>query len=449
MATLKDPAASARKHAGAMVALDENPGDPEYLVILEEVLWRDGYTVGVREEAFIRLEKADPERLKRVIRQRLPRLGARQWQERLCVLIADRGWVELTPALVSAWSHKIGFVDDMDRVEYVTLVRLHGKDHVVDTVFDLMLSSSKPSEQPLRGRCWDLLIRLGQRDRIVALLADGTVAPDDAMLLDLRAAAVELSLIPSTREEILWIRKLREPERAEFWSQAAGVVASLPPQRRETMELRDLPILVAASVHDPWLFEAGTDELYERVREHVNSTRLHIDPDRFEGFPGAYPQRLPEQRSRLVWGDLAAMVLAVRATEVTEVTEHLFDYADRDLEDETCEYGGIIRLDDQGRFEVVEFPPRFRRHDTEFIASQQMLDAGYTAVFHFHFHAQKYRNGRYACPGIGDLNYADNLRPNCLVFTFVDRDTFNVDYYRYDRVIVDLGEVTRVGNGTS
>jgi hypothetical protein len=29
------------------------------------------------------------------------------------------------------------------------------------------------------------------------------------------------------------------------------------------------------------------------------------------------------------------------------------------------------------------------------------------------------------------------------VLTFIDRDTLNADFYRYGRVIVDLGEVKR------
>ena len=124
-----------------------------------------------------------------------------------------------------------------------------------------------------------------------------------------------------------------------------------------------------------------------------------------------------------------------------EVVSHIFDYADRDRLDKTTEYGGVIGLDSLGRFEVLEFPPKFRRSDNEFIATQEMLDAAYTAVFHFHLHAQKYDNRRHAAPGTGDLFYADNTRANCLVFVFVDRNTMNVDYYRYDRVIVDLGEI--------
>ena len=104
---------------------------------------------------------------------------------------------------------------------------------------------------------------------------------------------------------------------------------------------------------------------------------------------------------------------------------------------------GVMALDEKGRFEILEFPPRFRRHDNEFIASQAMLDAAYTALFHFHNHAQRYTNNDHAGPGIGDVQYADNTRANCLVFTFVNKDTLNVDFYRHDRVIVDLGEVKR------
>ena len=72
-----------------------------------------------------------------------------------------------------------------------------------------------------------------------------------------------------------------------------------------------------------------------------------------------------------------------------------------------------------------------------------MLDVAYTTLFHFHYHAQKYRNVKFAGPGLGDVNYADSMRANCLVFTFVREDTLNVDFYRYGRVIVDLGEVKR------
>ena len=443
-ATLSNPYVSPRQQLGAMVALDADPQDPVYLDQLAQIIWRPGYTVDIRQQAFDRLVRYDEERLRTTIRQRLPRLtGIRAWQEQLCVQIADRGWVDLSPALVSSWANRVGFVDDLDRVEYKTLVRLHGEEHVIDVVFELLVESNRPHQQGLRGRCWQLLNRLGYRERLVAMLEEQVIDPSDAMLIDLRTAAGELGVVPRTREEILWVRKLREPQRAEFWSQAAAVVPGLSEARRAELELRDIPIVVAASIHEPWLLEASNEELFAAVRASVRASRIHVDPDRFEGFPGSYRQRLTEHRAVLTWGDLAAMLLAVRAAEVPQVAAHLFDYAERDRVDTSCEYGGVIRLDERGRFEILEFPPRFRRRDNEFIASQMMLDAAYTSVFQFHNHAQRYRNGRFAGPGIGDLNYADDVRANCLVFTFINEDTLNMDFYRHGRVIVDLGEVKR------
>ncbi len=442
-AALADPNRGLRQHLGAMEALDARPDDPAYIKELCAIMYRPGYTVQVREAAFDRLLVNDPEALKKTLRQRLPQMGARGWQERLCELIANHQWTELTPALVSSWARHIGFVDDMERAEYKALVRLYGRDYVIDAVFDVLTESTKPYQMGLRTRCWELLHRLGQRQRLLLLLASRDTDPDDLMIADLRAAAIELRVVPRTREEVLWVRKLRQPEHADFWSQAAAAVHGLPESRIAQLELRDLPILVAASIHDPWLMTADESELYDRLAAHTAASRQHVDTDRFAGFPGTYEQRLVNHRNVLTWGDLSAMILAVRAMEVPEVVAHLFRYADQDHEDKTCEYGGVIALDRKGRFEILEFPPRFRRRDNEFIASQQMMDASYTAVFHFHFHVQKHRNGRYAMPGLGDLNYADNTRANCLVLTFISRDTLNIDFYRYSRVIVDLGEIKR------
>jgi hypothetical protein len=48
----------------------------------------------------------------------------------------------------------------------------------------------------------------------------------------------------------------------------------------------------------------------------------------------------------------------------------------------------------------------------------------------------------YAGPELGDMNYADNTRANCLVFTFVNEGVMNVDYYRHGRVVIDLGVIS-------
>ena len=141
----------------------------------------------------------------------------------------------------------------------------------------------------------------------------------------------------------------------------------------------------------------------------------------------------------LTWGDAMAIQMILQALNVHEVRSHLFDYAKRDLEEKTTEFGGVIALDTKGRFEILEFEPNVRHHDRRFNASQQMFDAAYTALFHFHFHAQKLRNGDHAGPGLGDKKYAELTRANCLVFTFVNKNKMNVDFYRHSNVVIDLG----------
>jgi hypothetical protein len=333
----------------------------------------------------------------------------------------------------------------LKRPEYLALAKLHGEENVIDVVYAMMLESKGAGDQGLRTRCWDLLHRLGQRQRLVQLLASSEVAQDDPMLLDLRAGATELGIVPRNREEILWLRKLRQPQASEFWSRAVQAVAQLTPQRRAELELRDLPIIVSASLHDPDLLAMSVEELHGRVEAHGRTQRHHSQASSSEGAGDFSRQSLGEYRGRgeLTWGDLAAMLIAVRAVEVPQVVEHIFDYAERDRADESTEYGGVIALDAKDRFEIREFKPVYRDSDMKFIASQDMLDAAYTSIFHFHLHAQEYRNETYAGPGLGDQNYADNTRANCLVFTFLNKRTMNMDYYRHGRLVVDLGEIKR------
>ncbi|TVQ57066.1 MAG: hypothetical protein EA377_01320 [Phycisphaerales bacterium] len=444
MGELRDPNNSPGRQVAAMNALDTTPEDEAYREQLHRLMYVPGYTVAVREEAFKRLEAIDPEGLKRTIRQRYPRLNMPGWSQRLSELIADRGWVELTPALISRWGRENPLIrDESDRIEYQTLVKLHGQEAIADLLFDTFLTARSVAEQGLRVRCWDLLHRLGHRDRLIELITEAELPEDDAMLIDLRAGAVELGIVPHNREEILWLRKLREPARADFWSEARSAMAQLSAERRRELELRDLAIVVAAARHAPEMLTMSTQELDRRLTAYLDTQRHHHPTDDFDNIRGGRRDLLRDHRDRLKWGDYVAMHMAIKAFQVPQMVEHLFDFAERDRQDDTTEYGGVIDLDEQGRFELLEFIPRIRQHAQKFIASQEMLDAAYTALFHFHNHAQRYNNADYAGPGFGDLNYADNLRANCLVFTFINENTINMDYYRHGRVVVDLGEIRR------
>jgi hypothetical protein len=444
MAALANVDNGPRVHMAAMAALDAQPQDEAYLAALHRVVWKRGYTVDAREAAVQRLIQYDPEGLQRTLRQQLPRMTAWAGLTRLCEIIAEQGWTDLSPALVSSWARPTTYVqEETDRPEYKALAGLFGAETVPDVVFDMLITSNKVSQQGLRTRCWDLLHRLGRREQLVRMLTERQIPADDAFMLDLKAGAEELGLVPHNREEILWLRKLRQPERRAFWDEAVAALTELSPSRRASLEFRDIPIVVSAARHEPDLLGMDESDLYARLGTSLRGRKHYSRGSNWDNQSANQRERLYEWRDELTWGDLAAMCIAIRALQVPQVVDHLFDYAERDRRDETTEYGGVIALDEKGRFEILEFPPRIREHDQKFIASQAMLDAAYTSLFHFHLHAQRHWNRDYAGPGFGDVNYADNTRANCLVFTFISEEAMNVDFYRHGRVIVDLGEIRR------
>jgi hypothetical protein len=137
------------------------------------------------------------------------------------------------------------------------------------------------------------------------------------------------------------------------------------------------------------------------------------------------------------------MRIAIESLSIDALRDHVFDYAERDLLDDDTEFGGVLAVDEEGRIELLEFPPRLRRGDNRFEATQELFDAAYSGVFHFHNHAQKFDNADYAGPHMGDFAYAESTRANCLVFTFIDSRTINADYYRHGGIVVDLGTFRR------
>lgn len=440
---LQDVNALPQNHLAAMRMLDAEPNDRAYLEQLHGLIWRPGYTPQVRMAALERLEERDLPGLKVTIRQRFPNLVAWEWLKQLAGVIADRGWIDLTPALVSSWARPTVFTqDETERPEYQALARLHGDERVGDMVFDLFVESRSVAQHGLRTRCWALLHRLGQRERLLDLVANAEIHPEDAMMMDLRAGVVDLGILPRNREEILWLRQLRMPARETFWAQATEAVQGMDARRRASLELRDLPVVVSAAMHEPDLLRASEAELYARLDSQLRGRKHHDARSNYNNMRNT-AERLYAHRESLTWGDLAAMLLALRAFQTPEMVSHLFDYAERDRLDKTTEYGGILSLDDSGRFILQEFPPRQRRNDNTFMAPQEMFDAGYTGLFHFHYHAQKHRNVEYASPGFGDFRNANETLTNNLVFTFIDQNTLNMDFYRHGGVVVDLGEIKK------
>ena len=441
---LADTSASPTRH---QVAIDmiESEGDADRTVqALKHVIAADGYVPDTRLFAYRRLKMIDQEALLELMEVRLPRTERLQWRRMVCEEIASEQWIEMTPTLIRAWARPVpGWVEDGQRPERLALVEIYGEDKLPQVLLQVMLDANPITAANLRARCWELLVENGEQDVLRELLANAETRPNDGMVRDLSTIASKVGVVPRNREEVLWARALCDSDNKAFVDEVEIAASRLPEDRRKNLEMRDLSVVVAASRHAPSLLDADDATLYGQLETHVKSVKRRIPSANFEGWNRMHTERLHDHREALTWGDLAVMLVVVEALEVPQVLDHIFDQAERDLEDRTTEYGGVLALDDKGRFVLKEFPPRRKGNDKRFEAPQAMFDAGYTAIAHYHNHAQEYENGDFAGPHMGDFAYARNTRANCLVFTFLDSRSINVDFYRHGRLVVDLGVFRR------
>ena len=444
MKSLSNPGSLPVVQVAAMEKLDQEPS-PEYISALKRIMWQPGFAESTRLEAFVRLVKLDEPGLKEIVRLQLPKLMALAWRQKLCELIVEHHWVDMTPTLVRAWSVPMAawIEQDKDRPERIAIEQLNGKDQLTDLLVKMLVESNPITEANLRLRCWEMLQKIGQKERLVKLLADASVKPDDRLLSNLRSCAGELGIVPTTKEEILWLQALLETKNIAFWAQAKAATMQLPPDVRAKLEIRELPIAVAVSTFKPELLSKTPAELYQLVDARRQAKGSRIVSPSFEGYGGDHTENLYEMRNKLSWGDLASMAIAMEIFDSPILCQQIFDLADRDMADRDTEFGGVIRIKSDGKPGIEEMKPRVQGNDLRYEASQKMFDNAYTGLFHFHLHCQSYDNMQYAGPHLGDFAYAESTRANCLVFSFVSRKELNVDFYRHGPRVVDLGCITR------
>ncbi len=350
--TLATPELPGRDYIAAMTTADRSPDDEAYVQALRHLVVSSNYVVEARRAAYSRLYEHHRDKLKATLDLNLPKLDAYEWRREICERIGEDNWKEMTPTLIRAWAIFVPAWAQLtkDRPERLALVAMYGEDHLVDVLVEQMAKANPVTQANLRARCWELLLLEGQEDRLRASLASEAAIGKDAMMLDIRAGVVELGILPRTREEIVWVRSLRQPENQASWDAAKAAVAKLPEARRATLELRDLPVLVAVAARHPEWMTASDAELDSEILSRTGGADRRVTSPDFEGYNGEYSERFTINQPKLTWGDRAAMLLALDAFTVPELRRHLFEAADRDLGDKGAEHGGLIDVDSKGRF---------------------------------------------------------------------------------------------------
>ena len=434
--------AMAIEQLGTKASLDE-----EERRALRRTSFAPAVSLGTRQAAFDLMVRMDRDGLRTALETNIVRMESFEYRRWVLEEIGRRGMKDFTNVVVNSWAGPVPVwgPDERKRPEYEALAALYGPDKVADALFAVMNDANPARQAGLRARAWELLMRIGERDRLKQLVTQAAIRPDDAMLRDIKQLVQEVGILPETREELLWLAKLRQEASPAYWKMAGDALRKVPEAATRDFELRGIPVVIAAQRYAPELLGRTREELYDDLLPRLRARGAAKHSANFTGWDtgASHSENLGTQRDEVRWIDLLACEMALRMADDPSVRARLFDIADRDLQDRRTEYGGVVRLDDSGAWQVVEVRPRVTGSDTRFEAPQELFDQGYTALFHFHMHAQEFENGSYAGPHMGDFAYAGSTRANCLVFTFVRRDTMNADFYRHGPVVVDLGTVGR------
>lgn len=417
----------------------QQPRSPARIAALNELLWQKGHPDELRVYAIDQLVELDEADLRQKLNRRIVLIPEGQPIEHLFAVALKRKWDDFTAPVVMRWAVPVKGVALMDRREKQMIETLNPGRDVVEVVFEVFSLSDEQITHVQRVAAWGLLNELTDRPTLVRYLNQSL--NETALVVDLKAAAADLHTLPRNREEVLWLSHLRDPSHADWWQRAKQAVAALSPAKRDVVELRHLPWLLRA---DAALLQADRATLYNEIDARLRTAEHHNFGPNKRGILKDYPQGLHDWADELTWADLAAMRVLWDAVNTPAVRDALFEQAEYDRKDTSAEHGGVIDFDNATPIAKAYSPVRRLAHDHKFVPSQAMITHCYTALAHYHFHAQSHRNADYAGPGYGDLQTAERLPFNFLVFTFVDEDRLNVDYYRHGGVVVDLGTIRRV-----
>jgi hypothetical protein len=433
----KDESVGVRMQAAKQAQI-EQPDSDKRIAALQTLVWEWGHPQELRHYAIDQLIEHDEEAFRQQMHRRIVQVNNWGTLEYLFKVANDRGWGDsFTPTVVRQYARVVHGMKEEDRPEREILKQMHPDKSIEEVVFEVFVEAGKENKIISQADAWDLLGRISTKEQMLDYLKR---APGDtAMVIDLKTAADDLNVIAFNKEGSLWLSYLRKPEMRVYWNQLKDVVATLSDDQKKDLKLRHLSTLLTST---PQQRAMTRIDLISSINAYINSQKHYLKGATYDGGDADHPQEFSNWVDKLTWPDLLSINQIIQAIQSHMVTSNLFTWADEDKADKSTEYGGTIRKDD-GVYEARLYKPRIRRHDRKFYPTPRMYDDLYTALAHYHFHAQEYHNENYAGPGIGDLQFADRNQFSCLAFTFIDENNMNVDYYLEGDIVIDLGTIVR------
>ena len=410
------------------------PQNKRYIQALNQLLWEPGYSQWQRRYAVDRLVEFDEVRFRQTLARRITAIPSWDTRRYIFDLAINREWTDFTAPAVQSYAQTVTGVPDHDRPERAVITFCNPGRSIEQAVAQVFVNASGDVSQTQQVAAWEFLNRLVDRAALIQQLEQAP--PTSPLIIDIKASWTQLHTLPRNREGVLWLAYLRDPARQAVWNHLAAVAGGLNPEQLQGLELRHLPVLRRL---DATVMAMDDNTLKQRVRALIEPERLDYPPS---GVARPASGAGEINSGWLCWADWAVIDLIARSLQSRGLVQALFAQADADFNDKKSEHGGVLDWQD-GEIVAHSYEPMMRRHDRIFYPSPKMVEHLYTAVAHYHFHAQEYDNGEFAKPGRGDLELANRMNFNGLIFTFVSRDRLRVSYYQPNGAVVDLGVIVR------
>jgi len=413
------------------------------------LVWSSRHPIDVRRAAVDRMIQADADAFWSDVVSGIRRVDDWPMITLLCERAANDQRTNMTPGLIASWSRPSTRFDDEHRPERQAIQSLWPGRPLEEILWD-RFSAELPrrEDQRVAQSAWTVLVRISDESALRDRLRAGE--PGNDLHAQLRGIEGLVDVLPGDREALLRLNTLTAESSAQDWARRERLVRSLRNDAGpRTLALRHLPAIDALGDADVSQDRQAT---YRRLASDLQGRRHYHRGDGAQGENvRSMDESLAGHLENLGWADLLVLDAinlllwpkAVRGS--SSAVADLFVIADADQRDQSTEFGGVlVRGEASGaRWRVALYDPARKQHDEVFHASDACVRAMHTGLAHFHFHAQRHDNAVWAGPGGGDFQFADNLHANCIVLTFIDRDTLNVDAYFPGAVVVDLGCIRR------
>lgn len=345
------------------------------------------------------------------------------------------------PWLVRSWAMPSVTVSDAVRPERRAIewiLRQSARRTLNEIVFDHEL----PYDTQAEVAAWSVLSRIEPDRRLRKVLEDAPEFGASFLVSMLKGIAGSVDVLPADHVEVgqlLFLSVTYDDAQIAVWSRyRASQVGKGAPR----IALRHLPAVAHRDkARDAWSWEQWLGHVKTRLEGRKYVSRGEGAGE--DAVVSIRPDRLVDHAELLGVADLVVIDHLLDAIKHPLVVRDLFEQAEADRRDTTTEYGGALVWSERGKLDYRPFDPLLRRHDQAYVASTPCMHAVYAGLAHVHFHAQRYDNATWAGPGKGDLDFANAQHVNCVVLTYIDQYTLNIDAYFPGGVVIDLGCMTR------